>query len=101
MSPLRAIGLMSGTSMDGIDAAYIETDGVRAITRGPALTVPYEAAFRAELKAFILTDPAKGSGADLEAALTDMHARAVQALLDRMGVSLREFGDSTERLAGV
>ena len=26
---LRAIGLMSGTSLDGVDAAWLETDGER------------------------------------------------------------------------
>ena len=33
---MRAIGLMSGTSMDGIDVALIETDGEDAVQRGPA-----------------------------------------------------------------
>ena len=26
---LRALGMMSGTSLDGVDAAIIETDGTR------------------------------------------------------------------------
>ena len=34
----RAIGLMSGTSLDGVDAALIETDGVAHVVCGPALT---------------------------------------------------------------
>ena len=39
----RAIGLMSGTSLDGVDAAWLETDGERVAAFGPALTLPYDA----------------------------------------------------------
>ena len=47
----RALGLMSGTSMDGIDAALIETDGERVFALGPARTDAYDEAFRARLRA--------------------------------------------------
>jgi anhydro-N-acetylmuramic acid kinase len=50
---LRALGLMSGTSMDGIDVALIETDGEDALTRGPSATFPYSPEFRAELSAAV------------------------------------------------
>ena len=32
---LRVIGLMSGTSLDGVDAAWLETDGERIGALGP------------------------------------------------------------------
>ena len=50
---LRAIGLMSGTSMDGIDVALIETDGEDAVRRGPSATFGYDAGFRGRLAAAI------------------------------------------------
>jgi anhydro-N-acetylmuramic acid kinase len=52
MSPqkLRAIGLMSGTSLDGVDAAWLETDGETITRLGPAATLHYQDDFRAELR---------------------------------------------------
>jgi anhydro-N-acetylmuramic acid kinase len=36
------LGLMSGTSLDGVDAAVIETDGEHVSAFGPARTMPYQ-----------------------------------------------------------
>ena len=46
----RAIGLMSGTSLDGIDAAFVVTDGRDRVETGPALTMPYAPALRERLR---------------------------------------------------
>jgi anhydro-N-acetylmuramic acid kinase len=89
INPMRVVGLMSGTSMDGVDAAYLETDGESMVRQGAAVTVPYGSAFRARLGAFITAAPERGASpveAALEAELTDLHAAAVEQLLETMGV---------------
>ncbi len=48
---LRTIGCMSGTSMDGVDAALIETDGLRIAGFGETRYRPYSEAERAVLAA--------------------------------------------------
>ena len=45
----NVIGLMSGTSMDGVDAAYLKTNGIDIIETGMAITLPYGKSFRNEL----------------------------------------------------
>lgn len=82
--PLTAIGLMSGTSLDGVDAALLTTDGTRATAFGPALTLPYSPAFRTALRACLGQRPQPSWQATIEA-LTDRHADAVEALLARAG----------------
>ncbi len=93
--PIRVIGLMSGTSMDGIDAAYVETDGEDECLFGPFLTLPYEADFKLKLSQFIEAVPLRDGGSpetELEDELTDLHERAVNALLVKMDCAASEIG---------
>ena len=48
---MLAVGLMSGTSMDGIDAALLETDGETAIRALGHVFIPYEPSFKTLLHA--------------------------------------------------
>ncbi len=77
-SPVWALGLMSGTSMDGIDAAIIETDGKKIISFGPSATTPYPQELRDDIAAALgLSEPSP----ELIERLTDAHAEAVMALM--------------------
>ena len=81
---LTAIGLMSGTSLDGVDVALIETDGRRVKAFGPTGYRPYSAKERELLlqaltEAVHLThrDARPGILAEAERAVTIAHAEAV------------------------
>jgi anhydro-N-acetylmuramic acid kinase len=81
---LRVIGLMSGTSLDGVDAAWLETDGERVGAVGPCLTLPYDDRLRSDLRHLLdhaptmaVDDPRVNTAV---ARLTDYHARAVEAI---------------------
>jgi anhydro-N-acetylmuramic acid kinase len=85
---MHAIGLMSGTSMDGIDLAALRTDGGNIVERGPNFFVPYEAAFRDRITRALETarqvtarDDRPGDLADLEKEITRRHADAVAAFI--------------------
>jgi anhydro-N-acetylmuramic acid kinase len=76
--PVWAIGLMSGTSGDGIDAALLKTDGERIVETGPGIGEAYDPAFRTKLKsAYGHWDPPAG----LERELTERHAVVVRRLV--------------------
>ncbi len=78
-----AIGLMSGTSRDGVDAALIRTDGRDQVGFGPTLTQPYDSQLR-EIAARDLSRPS------VVRALTDRHVAVVSALLENAGVRAAE-----------
>ena len=51
VTPLWVLGLMSGTSLDGVDGAMVLTDGVKVLEFGPHAYRPYSAAERATIRA--------------------------------------------------
>jgi anhydro-N-acetylmuramic acid kinase len=83
-----AIGVISGTSMDGIDVALITSDGGTRIEAGPGATFPYPDPLSRTLRA-IVADPSEAEKpqVELEREVTDVHIGAVEAFLKRFAIA--------------
>jgi anhydro-N-acetylmuramic acid kinase len=79
---------MSGTSLDGIDIALIETDGLAQIVPGPSMTIPYPAGFRDRLRSAL---GGIGATASVEAELTRLHGDAVETFLGHFALPMPDL----------
>lgn len=85
----NSIGLMSGTSLDGIDVALIRTDGENFVERGPSATYNYSPERQAQLRqalhdALSITDRTQRpkSLAEVEQQLTHWHVEALKKFFE-------------------
>lgn len=99
MSLMVSIGLMSGTSMDGIDVALIKSDGENIIERGPSLETEYDVATRRAIEkglvdALSISDDREARPGDLkalESLITAQHADAVDTFLSVHDISATDI----------
>ena len=80
---VTAIGVISGTSMDGIDVSVVDTDGEAAVKAGPGRTYPYPEPLRRQLLDLV-ADPVRARSdplEDLDRQVTDSHVDAVRRFM--------------------
>ncbi len=73
-----ALGLMSGTSMDGVDAALLRTDGEQVFEHGPVSALEYDDHTRSLIRSVL---GGVGNISEAEEAINYWHVDAIEKLL--------------------
>jgi len=81
--PKVAVGMMSGTSGDGVDAALLDTDGASEISFLGGLTLPYEDKLRMRLLEASQHDVPTKELLRLEKEVSEHHVQAVRQLFEQ------------------
>jgi len=82
------IGFMSGTSLDGVDASLIRTNGVYKFTPIENIHISYPTVFRDKMRN-LLTHI--GPFLELEKQLTEFHIEAAQQILNKTKLNSKEI----------
>lgn len=93
---VNALGLLSGTALDGIDVAMIKTDGVDIYDFGTAQTFPYEDSLREKIRLLLGTQPDSPENIlrinEVENELTRFHAEVVKEYIASHDVQIDVIG---------
>ena len=84
----NVIGLMSGTSIDGIDAAFLKTDGLLHVETGEAITIPYGVDLRKTLSELVSSGKQSKT---VEEQITVKHAEVISQLLTKTNTAVVEI----------
>jgi anhydro-N-acetylmuramic acid kinase len=107
MVPLKAVGPMNGTSLNGVDAALLATDGITLSHTGPTIYRPYSPQERDLLHqpladAAALPDRRTRPGvlAEAERVVTQTHAETAERLFKQHRASRRSHRNRDRRVLG-
>ena len=95
---ITAIGLMSGTSCDGIDVSIIKSDGEDTLDLVGDYFFPYQEKVRLRIRKFkekidgiLDLDTNKNEVNDLEKEITFLHSKAINSCLERLKINKSEI----------
>ena len=91
MKKFKAIGLMSGTSMDGIDLALIESDGVNYIQKIASDYLPYSCELRNKILDLITNKQTLKNIKIIENEITNHHLSLVKEFLIKNQLSSQDI----------